>query len=74
MAEGMVLTLPIFDPTQTIFDLDPLVVLGMASLAGTISSYFVGAATVGLVWRLFRSRQLSMLDAVSIYSHVLYLA
>jgi import inner membrane translocase subunit TIM23 len=62
VAEGFVLSLPIFDPTKTIFDLDPMVVVGLGSVVGSIASYFVGTAISSLAWRLLRPHQVRQLD------------
>lgn len=62
LAEGLVLSLPIFDPTKTLFGMDPMVVVGLGSVLGSVGSYFAGAALTGLVWRWFRSSSASQLD------------
>lgn len=63
-AEGFVLSLPIFDPTRTILEMDPMVVVGLASMTGSIASYFIGASFTGYVWRFFRSNLAHQLDQV----------
>jgi hypothetical protein len=63
-AEGFVLSLPIFDPTKTIFELDPMVIVGLGTVAGSVASYFFGATASGLAWRLFRPGKVRLLDQV----------
>lgn len=62
-AEGAVLSLPIFDPTQPIMGLDPLVVVGTGTAFGLIASFFTGSALAGLSWRLFRPKIAAQLDS-----------
>lgn len=64
VAEGAVLSLPIFDPTRTILEMDPMVIVGLASVAGSVASYFVGATLTGAVWRRLRSPASAQLDQV----------
>ena len=51
MAEGALLSLPVFDPTQTILGVDPLVMIGLTTIGGTLTSYLVGGALTGVLWR-----------------------
>lgn len=53
-AEGALLSMPVFDPTQTVFGMDPLVAVGVTSLAGSIGSYFAGNALSSIIWRRLR--------------------
>lgn len=63
-AEGAVLSMPIFDPTFTVFGLDPLVFIGLSTISGCILSYF-GASTVGnIAWRSFNKPQALEFDSV----------
>lgn len=49
--ESAVLSLPIFDPTKLMFGMDPLVVVGLSTITGSIASYLAGVAISGFVWR-----------------------
>lgn len=53
-AESAILSLPIFDPTRMMFGMDPLVMVGLSSLIGSIGSYFVGVTLSGFFWRKLR--------------------
>lgn len=53
-AESAVLSLPIFDPTKIMFGMDPLVIVGLTTLLGSVGSYFSGVAISGFAWRKFR--------------------
>lgn len=64
-AEGFILSLPIFDPTKTILDVDPMVLVGLATIGGTLASYFVGASCTGWLWRVFKRDTAMLLDLVS---------
>ncbi len=64
MAEGALLTLPIFDPTQTIMEVDPMVIVGMASVLGSIAAYFAGAAMTGITWRCMNKGKAQAMDLV----------
>ena len=61
--EGVVLSLPIFDPTQPIFGLDPLIVVGASTAVGLVGSFFTGSALAGLTWKLFRPKLFAQIDA-----------
>ncbi len=62
--ETAALSLPIFDPTRLIFGIDPLVVVGISTIAGTILSYAAGVAVSGVIWRKFRPQLASNLNEV----------
>ena len=62
-AEGAFLSLPIFDPTQTIFGLDPLVAVSATSLVGCVGSYFAGNAISSVIWRRLRPALAQQYDA-----------
>lgn len=62
-AEGALLSLPIFDPTQPILGMDPLVVVGASTALGLVGSFFTGSALAGVTWRLIRPRLASQFDA-----------
>lgn len=64
-AEGFVLSLPIFDPTKAIMDVDPMMLVGLATIGGTLASYFAGASCTGWLWRVFRRDTAMLLDQVS---------
>jgi len=55
-AEGAVLSMPIFDPTRPILGLDPLIIVGCASLFGIVGSFTLGSAAMGWAWQLARPR------------------
>lgn len=61
-AEGIIVNLPIFDPTQTVYGLDPLVLFGMINLAGILGSYVVGSALTSGIWRLLNKSKAVSLD------------
>ena len=62
-AEGALLSLPIFDPTQPILGLDPLVVVGASTALGLTASFFTGSALAGLAWRLFKPSLAAQMEA-----------
>lgn len=62
-AEGAVLSLPIFDPTQPILGMDPLVVVGASTALGLAGSFFTGSALAGLAWRILRPRTALQLNS-----------
>lgn len=62
-AEGAVLSLPIFDPTQPILGVDPLVVVGASTAVGLLGSFFTGSALAGLAWRTLKPRLASQMDS-----------
>ena len=43
VGESMFLSQPIFDPTMTIFGMDPMLMIALGTLGGTISSFLVGS-------------------------------
>jgi import inner membrane translocase subunit TIM23 len=53
-AEGALLSMPVFDPTQTVLGLDPLLAVGMATLGGAVASYFAGQSLASVAWRSSR--------------------
>ena len=63
MTEGALLSLPIFDPTQTIMGVDPLVMIGLTTVGGTLASYLGGGALTGMLWRRFRPGIAQVMDA-----------
>ena len=65
-AEGAFLSLPVFDPTQPIFGIDPLVMIGLATIAGAAGSYVAASALAGIVYRRLRPAQSFALDQVSL--------
>jgi mitochondrial import inner membrane translocase subunit TIM23 len=62
-AEGAILAMPVFDPTQTIFGFDPLLAVGATTLVGSIASYFIGNGLASVIWRRFRPAVASSYDA-----------
>jgi hypothetical protein len=62
--EGVILSLPIFDPTKTIMQLDPMVIVGLVTVAGSVASYAIGVSLTGLAWRMIRSNLAKQLDNV----------
>ena len=62
-AEGAVLSLPIFDPTQPILGMDPLVIAGASTAIGLLGSFFTGSAAAGLAWRMLRPKLAAQMDA-----------
>ena len=62
-AEGAVLAMPVFDPTQTIFGFDPLLTVGTITIVGSIGSYFLGNGLAAVVWRRFRPSVAEKYDA-----------
>lgn len=55
--EGAVLSMPVFDPTQTVLGMDPLLAVGIASLVGAGASYLGAQALYSFLWKAFnRSR------------------
>jgi len=69
-AEGSFLSMPIFDPTQPIFGIDPFIFIGVGTMVGSAASYFMGAAFMGFLWRQFRSARAFQLDQVSLYHYL----
>lgn len=63
-AESVVLSLPIFDPTKVIFGMDPLVVVGLSTMAGSVAAYFAGVAISGVAWRKLRPQLAQNLEEV----------
>lgn len=63
MAEGALLSLPVFDPTQTIMGVDPLVMIGLTTIGGTLTSYLGGGALTGMLWRRLRPGIAQRMDA-----------
>lgn len=63
-AEGFVLSMPIFDPTRTVMDVDPMILVGLTTIGGTLASYFLGAACVGWLWRVLKRDTTALLDQV----------
>lgn len=61
--EGTILSLPIFDPTQPILGLDPLVIVGAGTALGILGSFIAGSSTLGHAWRLFRPNLAAQLDS-----------
>lgn len=62
LAEGAILSLPLFDPTKTILDMDPMVVVGLGTMIGSIASYAIGSGLSVLTWRYFRPNISQQLD------------
>lgn len=62
--ELVFLSQPIFDPTMTIYGLDPIVALGLASITGLFGSYMATSALVRAVWRLLNRDRATALDLV----------
>lgn len=62
-AEGAILSMPVFDPTQPILGLDPLVIVGLGTAVGMATSFIAGSAMIGCVWRFFRPRLAAALNA-----------
>ena len=62
VAEGTLLSLPVFDPTQTIAGVDPLVMIGLTTFGGMLTSYLVGGALAGMLWRRFRPGTARLMD------------
>lgn len=63
-AESVVLSLPIFDPTKMMFGMDPLVIVGLTTIGGTVASYFSGVALSGWIWRKIKPDLASQLNEV----------
>ena len=61
-AEGALLSLPVFNPTQPILGMDPLVVVGASTALGLTASFFTGSALAGLAWKIIRPRLATQLD------------
>lgn len=64
-AEGFLLSLPIFDPTRSILSMDPMVVVGLATIVASIGSYVLGSALVGKLWAIWRPGAANALNLVS---------
>lgn len=64
--EGFLLSLPIFDPTRSIMSVDPMVVVGIATLGTSIGSYVLGTALIGKFWSLWRPSIARTLNLVSL--------
>lgn len=64
-AEGSLLTLPMFDPTQPVFGVDPMIMVGLSTIGGSIMSYLLGSSATGAVWRYFYPSEAGILDKVS---------
>lgn len=63
-AEGALLSLPVFDPTQPVFGIDPLVLVGIGTAVGSVASFATGSALVGTLWRLFNRQRAAQIDAM----------
>ena len=63
VGEGALLSMPVFDPTQPIFGLDPLVVVALGTFTGLAGSYFAGSAAAGWAFRLLKPRLAEALNA-----------
>lgn len=63
-AESTILALPIFDPTKTVWGMDPLVAVGCATLGGSILSYMAGVTISGMIWKCLRPALARHLDEV----------
>lgn len=68
LAEGALLSLPIFDPTRTFYDVDPMVLVGMLTVLGSFGSYFLGASMTGTLWRIFKSDTARSFEQVDPFS------
>jgi import inner membrane translocase subunit TIM23 len=50
VAESSLLSLPIFDPTQTFWGIDPLVTIALGTVGGCVASYGLGSMATGWLW------------------------
>ena len=64
-AESAFLSLPVFDPTKLILGMDPLIIVGISTLSGSVLSYFLGVAVSGGLWRRFKPTIAAQLNEVS---------
>ena len=63
-AEAAVLSMPIFDPTATIFDLDPFIVITAATFAGSALSFIAAGTLTRQVWRLMNKDAARQMDVM----------
>lgn len=66
VAEGMVLSLPVFDPTTPIFGIDPIMLVAITGLGGTIASYVIGGSVMRGIFRWFKPNLTQQLEKVCI--------
>lgn len=66
ISQPILLSLPIFNPTVTPLGLDPILLVGAASLLGSFGSFLTGSALAKYAWRRFRPSEAAILDAVSL--------
>lgn len=64
-AEGTVLSMPIFDPTFTVFGLDPVVFIGLSTIAACASGYYGSSILGNFAWRKWNSNIAKEMDLVS---------
>jgi Mitochondrial import protein Pam17 len=62
--EGVLLSQPLFDPTMTIFGMDPLIALGLGTLTGSFCSYSLSAALTKSIWRMINASLARQMDSV----------
>lgn len=64
-SESVLLSQPIFDPTMTIFGLDPILMVVLGTVCGSLTSFFVGSAIGKYVYSTRYPNLRFFLDQVS---------
>lgn len=63
-AETIVLSQPIFDPTMTIFGMDPMIALGLGTITGVVTAFSLGSTLSKITWRFLNPTVASQMDIV----------